>query len=86
MQEIQATIRENERQDIKFKFPIQTVAYALDVSPEELIRAAAEDKIGYRKVTEHKGSVVIQIRAYARHCTVTAERSILSHFCEDAVL
>jgi len=75
MQEIQATIQENEQEQIEFKLPIEKVAYALDVSPEELIKAATENKIAYRKVTEHKGEIVIRVEAYARHCTVTAEIS-----------
>lgn len=75
MQEIQATIRDNEQEQIEFKFPLEKVAYALDISPEEFLKAATENKIGYRKVTEHHGGVVIQVEAYARHCTVTAETS-----------
>ena len=66
-------VREGASKDLEFSLPVEKVAYALDVSTEELMEAVAEHKIGYRKITVREGNVVIQVEAYGRHCTVTAE-------------
>jgi hypothetical protein len=73
MKEICGKVKEAQRQEIEFNLPVQKVAYALDVSPEELLEAVDDHKIGYRKITEQDGNVVIQVEAYGRHCTVTVE-------------
>lgn len=73
MKEICGKVKKDEGEEIEFNLPVGKVAYALDVSPEELLKAVDERRIGYRKITEQDGNVVIQVEAYGRHCTVTVE-------------
>lgn len=71
MTAIRTKLRDHEQKEIEFDLPVEEVAYALDISTEELLEAVEEDKIGYRKVTDQDGNLVVQVEAYARHCTVT---------------
>jgi predicted site-specific integrase-resolvase len=73
MKEVRSKVKKNEREEIEFDLPIEKVAYALEISTKELLEAIEENKIRYRQITNQDGSVVIQVEAYARHCTVTVE-------------
>lgn len=73
MKEIRVKVGEDEQETTEFNLPVEEVAYALDVSTEELIDAIDEQQIGFRKITDQDDSVVIQVEAYARHCTVTVQ-------------
>nr|MBS0021135.1 hypothetical protein [Gammaproteobacteria bacterium] len=73
MKEVRSKVKKNEREDIEFDLPIEKVAYALEISTKELLEAIEENKIRYRQIANQDGTVVIQVEAYARHCTVTVE-------------
>lgn len=73
MEAIRGRVKEDGGREIEFDLPVKWVADALDVSAEELMRACDERKIGYRKITDQDSRLVIQVEAYARHCTLTVE-------------
>ncbi len=73
MTEIRIKVRADELQETEFNLPVEEVANALDISIEELIEAVNEQQVGYRKITDQDDNLVIQVEAYARHCTVTVE-------------
>lgn len=73
MTEIRVKVRADELQESEFNLPVEEVANALDISIEELIEAVNEQQVGYRKIADQDDNLVIQVEAYARHCTVTVE-------------